>query len=270
MRRFTFTMTVALVFTLGLISFPRVAGHTDTLPHGRVTQLKPVVQPSPIPDPELPDEVQAYVQFLVVDDKEDLERPMGAGVCVERSSFDFPFFGEEHYCRVLSVAHVCVHIALDDRHEGGDIHGNRFPVVVSNFHPFLDLCMVVAFHEFEEEMDTLELNPERYGEVYNYSAPLGVFEDGELWLLPMFTGRMLGYVGDLQEHLLMTTPIHQGSSGSAVYQSGDIVGVVTQRNIQFEHYSYVIRSEFIAQYLYSRGVDFSAEISPERIAPPPE
>lgn len=269
MRRFVFTLTVALIVILGLSSFPRMTGHNDTLPQNEPVSKQRTQEPSATDETALPPEVESYLQIFLVDQKRDINRPVGAGVCVDRGVVDLPVFGEQPYCRILSVAHVCSLIVLDDRHVGGDIHGHRFPVRVTDFHPFLDLCTMIAFHEFEDEARVIDLEPDRYGEAYNYSAPLGNFEAGDLWMLPMFTGHVLGHVGEIREHLLFSAPIHQGSSGSAVYQNGALIGVVTQRNRAFEHYSYAVRSAYIAQYLSIRGFEFEVRLEPGTVIYPP-
>ena len=241
MRRYIPISVIALLLVL-------IPVDIEVYHHRSLPQLDPVEQV------RIPFEVQSYLQVFVVDEKIDLQSPVGAGVCVERKRL--PLF-DIGYCHTLSVSHVCVHVALGAHHEGGD------------FHPFLDLCMMVALHDFEGEANTVDLNPERYGTVYNYSAPLGAFEAGDHWMLPMFTRRLFGYVGSLKEHAITSVPVHQGSSGSAIYQNGALIGIVTQRNLAFEHYSYAVRSEYVAQYLSALGVRFHVRTGPDRIAGPP-
>lgn len=251
------SMTVySLAVALTMIAVP-----PPTLPPNRVS-LEYLNEPQS----QLPSEIEAYMQVWLTHQKDWADAmPVGAGVCVDRREISFFGFQQEA-CFVLSVEHVCDNIN-PQQYEGGDVYGHRFPIKVVAIHPVVDLCLILAYHGFESEIHTLDTTPPRYAEVYNYSAPLGTFRDGELWTLPLFTGIVHGYSGSLREHLITSVPVHQGSSGSALYYQGHLVGLVSQRNTAFEHFSYAIRSAYVAQFLNYSGISFEVEDSTEEFLP---
>lgn len=159
-----------------------------------------------------------------------IESGIGSSIVVAHYSEKTYLLTARHTCMpgkykviALDIPDIELHIRLeiDNRLTVIDYFGNERPATIHAYSKTHDICVISTDNYWGEPVPIAKRMPQIGSDVYNVSAPLGIFGTG---MVPMFHGT---YIGHIDDNHFYTIPVKPGSSGSAVLNGkGEIVGIV--------------------------------------------